>query len=514
MAALEVCNGTTGMEQALAEIDRRIRAEVGLMRACAPPSTATEMLALEARIQTSARRLADLAIAESLVSAHLDPSFCGVACYEARERMRAEGCRHIEDGGWRAVHVRLAGGMEVRLHTRYLRPSRKGQAGRHRGTGRRGPDGAGCYPVLERLGIEDGVTPAVRSEVARQMVLCGSLEEAGDQLAREGLDLHPSTVTRIAVKTGREAVERRDAAMETARVDPTPEVAAVAGKRLRVSVDGGRARTRHTHRGRGIRPGKNGRRPFTLEWKEPRVITVDVLDAEGEMDRDWKPIYEVTLGDADQTCALLEGVLRAMGAHLAAEVVFVSDGAEWIWNRISGVLARVGIPTDRIHLTLDYYHAAEHVTAAIDLCRNLTAGERSRLAEQLRPLLLDAGGPARVVSLLRALARGRRGRKVNREADYLERHLPHMRYAEMRAVKLPIGSGIVESAVRRVINLRFKSASMCWRSDHLLPLLYLRAIAKAGRWDQFIRAQAQGHHWLQPGGGCDHTDHGDVRKAA
>jgi len=73
-----------------------------------------------------------------------------------------------------------------------------------------------------------------------------------------------------------------------------------------------------------------------------------------------------------------------------------------------------------------------------------------------------------------------------------------MNYAALRDRKLPIGSGIVESAVRRVLNLRFKSASTCWRTDHLEPLLYLRAIAKSGRWDDFMRAWLDHAHWLQP----------------
>ena len=72
-----------------------------------------------------------------------------------------------------------------------------------------------------------------------------------------------------------------------------------------------------------------------------------------------------------------------------------------------------------------------------------------------------------------------------------------MRYVELRAENLSIGSGVVESAVRRLNNLRFKAASMCWRADHLEPLLYLRAILKAGHWDLFFRSQLQRRHWLE-----------------
>jgi len=53
------------------------------------------------------------------------------------------------------------------------------------------------------------------------------------------------------------------------------------------------------------------------------------------------------------------------------------------------------------------------------------------------------------------------------------------------------------SAVRRVINQRFKSASLAWRVEQLEALLYLRALVKSGRWEQAVRAWLCGEHWLE-----------------
>src|SRR5207249_7928926 len=60
--------------------------------------------------------------------------------------------------------------------TPYLREDRRGRRGRHRRT--RGPYGAGCYPVLEALGIADRVSPATRAEVALHVVQAASYREA------------------------------------------------------------------------------------------------------------------------------------------------------------------------------------------------------------------------------------------------------------------------------------------------------------------------------------------------
>src|SRR5262245_45646700 len=55
-----------------------------------------------------------------------------------------------------------------------------------------------------------------------------------------------------------------------------------------------------------------------------------------------------------------------------------------------------------------------------------------------------------------------------------------------RARKLPIGSGQVESAVRRVVNLRFKAPGSFWTETTVSGLMHLRAAFKAGRWDEML----------------------------
>jgi len=58
-----------------------------------------------------------------------------------------------------------------------------------------------------------------------------------------------------------------------------------------------------------------------------------------------------------------------------------------------------------------------------------------------------------------------------------------MNYKEVCELKLPIGSGAVESAIRRVINLRLKGASIYWLEEMAEAMLMLRSYYKAGRWN-------------------------------
>src|SRR5262249_470716 len=56
-----------------------------------------------------------------------------------------------------------------------------------------------------------------------------------------------------------------------------------------------------------------------------------------------------------------------------------------------------------------------------------------------------------------------------------------MAYARLLAMKLPIGSGAIESTVRRVVNLRLKGPSLFWCRANAEAILLLRSYYKAGR---------------------------------
>src|SRR2546430_13481904 len=68
----------------------------------------------------------------------------------------------------------------------------------------------------------------------------------------------------------------------------------------------------------------------------------------------------------------------------------------------------------------------------------------------------------------------------------MEPHDHRMRYATLEARKVSIGSGQVESAVRRVNNLRFKAPGSFWTETTVSGLMHLRAAFKAGRWDEVM----------------------------
>ena len=64
-----------------------------------------------------------------------------------------------------------------------------------------------------------------------------------------------------------------------------------------------------------------------------------------------------------------------------------------------------------------------------------------------------------------------------------------MNYAEARRCNLPIGSGVIESTVRRVVNLRLKGASVYWKESTAEDMLMLRCLYKARRWESIEKQE-------------------------
>jgi len=258
-----------------------------------------------------------------------------------------------------------------------------------------------------------------------------------------------------------------------------------------VSIDGGRVRTRKTSRGRKT---KKGRRRFTTPWREPRVMVIDILDEEGRPDMFRLPLYDVLIDDADAAFYMLVGYLRLLGAAHAVVVEFIADGADWIWDRIDRLITDAEIPASKLVQVLDFYHGTEHLHEAVELCSDLPKKKREKLYRKLVHLLRhDPEGVNRIIEQLTERGKmSRQGEKMKKALAYFEKHSGRMRYHSVSSMKLPIGSGLVESAVRRVINLRFKAPGSFWNENTVNGLMHLRACFKAGRWDELMRRVLRG----------------------
>ena len=124
----------------------------------------------------------------------------------------------------------------------------------------------------------------------------------------------------------------------------------MTGKRVVVSLDGGRVRGRRKKRGPKTKKGRNR---FHTDWKEPKLLILYVGGDAGRPSQTWAPIIDGTLRGPEAVFALLLSYARQIGLNAADTVLFIADGAPWIWHRSKRLsraraLADTGAGADRL----------------------------------------------------------------------------------------------------------------------------------------------------------------------
>jgi hypothetical protein len=373
--------------------------------------------------------------------------------------------------------VRLLGGLLISVMTMYCSPARR--------TGRgRGREGSGLYPELGVLGIQEGKSPALVRELGRLTALLPSYEMVQEELAERGVKLNIKEVHGIGRYAGQAALTYRHRELELYREGQLPS-ADGRGKRFGAMIDGGRTKIRTTKRqqkGRG--KTKRQKRRFRTDWREPKQIIVFEMDEHGRQKPGTQPILDGTFQGPDEILEVLAMRLHQVGASQAKVVAFRADGAPWIWERLAWVIRRVGLKTSQVSCGLDWCHAVHHVSLALEPL--VPEAERKRTFKKLRKWLKQGAWEKVVRDLIDRMVEAGLDETspVWTEISYLERHgqAGRLNYATFRRRRLPVGSGAIESAIRRVINLRMKGNGVFWKEDNAEAMLVLRGLVLSRRW--------------------------------
>ena len=370
--------------------------------------------------------------------------------------------------GTREKVIHLPGDVTVTLPVTYyhrLKTPKADQQGRR-----------GLFPMLLLLGIAGRYTPQMRNQMAKASVLLGSYEEAAEMLAEQGIDVSVNQLRNVTAGMGRMLQKRTTQGSLTVAGN-------VSGRRIVVSMDGGRVRLRERRRGKT----KKGRKRFSPKWREPRLFIIYAVDDEGRMADDFPPVIDGTLGSCDQLFAMLLAYLRGLNLTEAGRVLFVADGAAWIWRRVPKLVKSLGLKDDQVQQLIDFWHAVEYL-GKIAESKSLEGISKSRWVKTQKKRLWR-GEIGTVVEEIEALI-GSRPTKA--QATWLKYFVTHgiknrrMDYSKSHTHQMPIGSGAIESAVRRVINLRVKSNAVYWLRDNAETIIRLRAWVKAGRAEELF----------------------------
>lgn len=172
-------------------------------------------------------------------------------------------------------------------------------------------------------------------------------------------------------------------------------------------------------------------------------------------------------------------VMGALMERPDLKVVKLADGAADNWSYLSDTL-----PFGEE--CLDFYHASEHLSAALAAAYGESTPRYRERFETLRGVLREApqGVDKIIASLCRLRRRYPRRQVLHKAVAYFREHRHRMPYARLRAQHLPIGSGVVEAACKTLVSQRLKRSGMRWRRAGGQAILTVRAWCQSDRFER------------------------------
>lgn len=328
----------------------------------------------------------------------------------------------------------------------------------------------GRAPLDEALGLVHGFSPALVRLSSRAAARQGYEGASQDLQALAGIAIQGRQIQRLVNWVAPQmALQLKEG--QSPDTDPIPV--------MYVEVDGTGVPM--------VAPelaGRKGKQPDgsakTREVKLGSLFTQTRCDQEGRPERDFASTTYVGSFEAAQAFGLqVRAEARRRGVGRARRVVFIGDGAPWIWE-----LCRLNFPA-AVEI-LDLYHALEHLHL---LCQGLYAGQKHWI-EKMQSMWdhqIKNDQVARVIAAAR-----RRLQQLDPSANpsletqiaYFEHHQNRMFYKTYRQAGLFCGSGVVEAGCRAVIGQRLKNSGMFWTEAGGKSVLDLRCALQGNRWDE------------------------------
>ncbi|HEY6411332.1 MAG TPA: hypothetical protein VIY29_28055, partial [Ktedonobacteraceae bacterium] len=308
------------------------------------------------------------------------------------------------------------------------------------------------FPLDEELGLLPGQLAPRQQEHLAHLASCMPFEQAARMLG----DLLGVQTT---AETARRLTERMGACMEAAQTAEADAPAPHESKDQQplqhrvLSADGAMVSL------------------VKKQWVEVRTVAI----GQPQEKRTKSGVREIHVGqlsyfsrlaDASTFTSLAEVETRRRKVGEAKEVCAVMDGADWLQSF-----------TDRHRpdavRILDFPHAAEHITKLLEALTQTGMCFPPQILDRCLHILKHRG-PQPLLRMADRLSSDLVQQKgVQAHLDYLRKREALMQYPAFRRDGWPIGSGMVESANKNVVEARLKGTGMHWERKNVNPMLTL-----------------------------------------
>jgi hypothetical protein len=181
--------------------------------------------------------------------------------------------------------------------------------------------------------------------------------------------------------------------------------------------------------------------------------------------------YFCDIAEADDFGKLLWATGCEVKADLSPELVFLGDGAIWIWNLVAKYFPK------SIQI-VDWYHAEEYLEkVAIAAFPDLV--QRATWLETAKQTLWD-GQVEQIIADCQALSTS--CDLARKAVHYFDTNTERMRYDRFRAAGYMIGSGTIESGCKQIVTQRLKLPGAQWTVEGAVNTAKARAAWLSGQW--------------------------------
>lgn len=362
-----------------------------------------------------------------------------------------KGCPHC---GEEAKYVRRREGMSITLQGRvYYRRAYYACPSCHQG----------FYPLDERLGIEAGQMSAEVVQLAALFGIDDAFGTGHDLLKRSAsLELSPNSIRKATQQVAQKVISHeQDLLKQSHKLDNQKDRQpgqADSPQRLYGSMDGFKVL-------------------FDDGWHDMKAgVWWTATTSKQGQSKAANLRYYTDFLPASAFSDLVWATGFDQKADMAKELIFVADGAEWIWRIVEQHYPQA------VQI-VDWYHACAYI-APIAQAAYSDPQQQTEWIAKVKSALWDGQLDAVIAACLQHVNCQRDDDPAQQAVTYYQNNRHRMDYARYRQLGYQIGSGSMESGCKQLGLARLKIAGARWSSDGATLVAKARAAYLSGDWDK------------------------------
>ncbi len=354
--------------------------------------------------------------------------------------------------------------------------------------------GTGMAPLDKIYGLEAG---AISSGLAQLMALAGiafSFEES-EQWLKEFLlfEVSENSIRSETQKMGRLQQEAEEQALQASQNENTLQERLreekQIPKRLYGSIDAAKVRIEpRARKGEAVPDHEDWRDMKVGCWYQAEAVSVSRQSSrqrrkaqrEATVFRTTRHQYYCDIAHVDPFGKLVWATGCQGTADLVADLVFVCDGAPWIWDLVTYYYPKA------VQI-VDWYHAEDRLKRLADAVFSSPSQRQPWLAQVVESLW--QGQVEEVMFACQRLAS--QHDEARQALTYFSNNSQRMRYDVFRTQGYLLGSGTIESGCKQIVTQRLKRSGAQWIVEGAVLTAKARAAWLSGTWHALCQKRAR-----------------------